>query len=98
MLGYFASLGKGGAKLHEAIATHANTPDEAIALRPAGRKSPVIMRPTLASGAATVRGTRTEILAEAADTGMTVEEIAEDFLLTPDEVRAALSYEWAEAV
>jgi uncharacterized protein (DUF433 family) len=70
---------------------------EAEALRPATKMSPVTMRPNLSSGAATVGGTRTEILAEASSTGMTVDEIAEDFRLTSAEVRAALSYEWDQA-
>lgn len=64
-------------------------------LRPAGLDSPVIMRPALASGAATVRGIRTEIIAEQEDAGATVAEIAEEFSLPTDVVRAALAYEWA---
>ena len=68
---------------------------EAIQLRPAGRESPVVMRPTLASGAATVRGIRTEVLVEQANADVPVEEIAEDFGLRPEDVKAALSYEWS---
>jgi len=44
-----------------------------------------------------VRGIRTEILAEQASAGAPVDEIAEDFGLPVDLVKAALSYEWSAA-
>lgn len=71
------------------------TEGEVVRLYPAGRPSPVVMRPTVASGAATVRGVRTEILAEQSKAGMHVEEIAPDFSLSVQEVQAALAYEWS---
>jgi uncharacterized protein (DUF433 family) len=67
---------------------------EVVGLYPAGRLSPVVMRPTVASGAATVRGIRTEVLAEQSAAGSPVEEIAQDFSLPVEDVQAALSYEW----
>lgn len=70
---------------------------EALRLYPAGRRSPVLMQPGLSSAAATVRGVRTENLVELADAGMAVDEIAEDFELDPEDVKAALSYEWGKA-
>jgi uncharacterized protein (DUF433 family) len=71
-------------------------PQGAVLMFPAGRESPVVINPRLASGAATVRGIRTERLAEVAHFG-TPGDVAEEFSLTADEVRAALSYEWARA-
>jgi uncharacterized protein (DUF433 family) len=64
-------------------------------IRPAGKDSPVVIDPRIASGASTVRGTRTEILAEQANAGASVDEIAEDFGLPLPLVKAALSYEWS---
>ncbi|HEY5990458.1 MAG TPA: DUF433 domain-containing protein [Streptosporangiaceae bacterium] len=68
---------------------------EAIRIRPAGKESPVVIDPMISSGASTVRGTRTEILAEQANAGVPVDEIAEDFGLPIEAVKAALSYEWS---
>jgi len=68
---------------------------EALRIRPAGKESPVVIDPMISSGASTVRGTRTEILAEQASAGIPVDEIAEDFLMPVELVKAALSYEWA---
>jgi uncharacterized protein (DUF433 family) len=64
-------------------------------IRPAGKNSPVVIDPRVASGASTVRGTRTEILAEQANAGASVDEIAEDFGMPVHLVKAALSYEWS---
>lgn len=64
-------------------------------IRPAGKDSPVVIDPRIASGASTVRGTRTEILAEQANAGASVDEIAEDFRLPLQLVKSALSYEWS---
>jgi uncharacterized protein (DUF433 family) len=68
---------------------------EALRIRPAGKDSPVIIDPLISSGASTVRGIRTEILGEQASAGAPVDEIAEDFGLPVDVVKAALSYEWS---
>ena len=70
---------------------------EALRIHPHGRKSPVVMTPEIASAAATVRGVRTEAIAELADAGESVEEIAEDFGLPVGVVKAAISYEWETA-
>jgi uncharacterized protein (DUF433 family) len=59
----------------------------------------VIIDPAIASGASTVKGIRTEILAELADAQTPVEEIAEEFELPVADVKAALAHEWsADAV
>lgn len=68
---------------------------EALRIRPAGKDSPVVIDPLISSGASTVRGIRTEILAEQASAGTPVDEIAEDFGLPLDVVKSALSYEWS---
>ncbi|WP_203982411.1 DUF433 domain-containing protein [Sphaerisporangium rufum] len=67
---------------------------EARRIHPLGRNSPVVIDPLLSSGAATVQGVRTEILAELADAQVPVEEIAEDFQLPISAVKAALAWEW----
>lgn len=69
--------------------------EEAVRIRPAGKDSPVVIDPLISSGASTVRGTRTEILAEQASAGTPVDEIAEDFGMPVELVKAALSYEWS---
>ncbi len=73
---------------------------EAQRIRPMGKKSPVVLDPRISSAASTVRGIRTEILAEQVDAGAPVEDVAQDFDLPMDVLRAALAYEWetAEAV
>ena len=68
---------------------------EALRIRPAGKDSPVVIDPMISSGASTVRGTRTEILAEQASAGTSVDEIADDFGMPVELVKAALSYEWS---
>lgn len=70
---------------------------EAERMYPAGRQSPVVMDPRKSSGAAVVRGIRTEVLAELADADVPVDEIAEDFNLPVGVVKAALAYEWSAA-
>ena len=71
----------------------APTSDEAVVLRPMGKKSPVALDPTISSAAANVGGIRTEILAERIEARESFEEVADEFGLTLSEVRAAVSYE-----
>lgn len=66
-------------------------------MHPAGRSSPVVMDPRVGSAASTVRGIRTEVLSELADSDVSVEEIAADFHLPVAVVKAALSYEWSRS-
>jgi uncharacterized protein (DUF433 family) len=66
-------------------------------IHPDGLNSPVVIDPGLSSGASTVHGIRTEILAELADAQTPVEEIAEEFDLPVAVVKAALAHEWAAA-
>jgi uncharacterized protein (DUF433 family) len=67
----------------------------AMRLHPAGRRSPVVIDPDYGSGAPTVRGIRTEALAELLAAGDIAEDIAADYSLDVAEVRAAASYEWS---
>ena len=69
----------------------------AIRWYPAGRKSPVVIDPEFAFGAPTVRGTRTEVIAEAVDAGDELSDVARDFGWKIEEIKSAISYEW-EAV
>lgn len=57
----------------------------------------VVVDPEKAFGAPTVRGIRTEALAEPVDAGEPAEVVAEDFSLDVAEVKAALAYEWSHA-
>lgn len=66
---------------------------------PSGHGSPVVVDPSLSFGVPTVRGIRTEILADAFTEGESVETLAEDFGLSTVEVEAALRSEqrWRRA-
>lgn len=66
-------------------------------LYPDGRKSPVVIDPTRSFGAATLRGIRTDALAELVEAGEPPELVAEEYGVTPDELKAALAYEWQPA-
>jgi uncharacterized protein (DUF433 family) len=70
---------------------------EAERIFPAGRDSPVVMDPRIASAAPSVHGIRTEILAELADADVPVEVIADDFNLPLAVVKAAVGFEWSQA-
>jgi uncharacterized protein (DUF433 family) len=64
-----------------------------IKWRVAGDKSPIIIDPRVAYGAPAIKGTPTWVVSGRWDAGETVKEIAEDFDLTPQEVREALAFE-----
>lgn len=66
-------------------------------IHPEGKRSPVVIDPELSSGAPTIAGIRTEALAELVDAGEPVEDVAEDFGLTVEDVKAATAYEWRAA-
>jgi uncharacterized protein (DUF433 family) len=59
----------------------------------AGPKSPIIIDPRIAYGAPTIKGTPTWVLSGRWEAGESVKEIAEDFDLSPEEVREALTFE-----
>lgn len=66
-------------------------------LHPDGRNSPVVIDPMRSFGAPTLRGIRTDALAELVEAGEPPELVAEEYGLTPDELKAALAYEWQPA-
>lgn len=68
---------------------------EAERIRPLGKRRAVVLDPRITSGAATVRGVRTAVLAERERTGSVVDELAEEFGLKKEEVRDGLAYEWS---
>lgn len=70
----------------------------AMRIHPTGDKtSPVVFDPDYSYGLPTVRGIRTEIIAELAEAGEPVEALADDYDLDVAEVKAALAYEWSDA-
>lgn len=66
-------------------------------LHPDGRRSPVVIDPARSFGAPTLRGIRTDALAELVEAGEPPELVAEECGLRPDELKAALAYEWQPA-
>jgi uncharacterized protein (DUF433 family) len=81
------------------FASHADAPsgsDEALRIYPMSKDAPVVIDPRVSSGAATVGGIRTAVLAERAEGfGETPEDLAEEFGLTPAQVKAAIAFEFA---
>lgn len=68
-------------------------PRWALCILPQGGDSPVVIDPEYSFGSPTVRGIRTGVIAELADAGESVEEVAEDFSLSPADVKAAVAFE-----
>jgi len=68
---------------------------EAERIRPLGKERAVVIDPRVTSGAATVRGVRTAILAERERAGAPVDELADEFDLPEGDVRDGLAYEWS---
>lgn len=64
---------------------------------PAGRRSPVVIDPDRSFGDTTIQGIRTEILREQVEGGEAIDQVGEDFGLTPAQVKAALAWEWQRA-
>lgn len=63
-------------------------------LFPAGRKSLVVIDPQRSSGIPTIKGIRTEALAELVDAGEPAEAVADMFGVPVNLVKAAVSFEW----
>lgn len=64
---------------------------------PNGQSSPIMIDPDYGFGAPTVKGIRTENIAELVDAGDPVKSVTEMYGLTPDEVKWATSFEWSDA-
>lgn len=62
-------------------------------LRPAGRASPVVIDPLIRFGRPSVKGVATDRLWELFDAGESVEEIAGEYEMSTEFVRAAVAYE-----
>lgn len=69
----------------------------ALRVHPMGVSSPVVFDPRRSSGAATVRGVRCEVFVERVDAGEVLDDVAREFDLGPEDVRAALAYAWSAA-
>lgn len=70
---------------------------EAERIRPLGEGTDVVIDPLRSSGAASIRGVRCEVLAERVNVGEHIDDVAEEFNLTPALVRQALSFMWRTA-
>jgi uncharacterized protein (DUF433 family) len=66
----------------------------ALAIRPRGPGTNIVIQPDLAFGAPHVNGIRTESLVELVDAGDDIDDVAHDFDLDLDLLKEALSYEW----
>jgi uncharacterized protein (DUF433 family) len=66
---------------------------------PDGEASPIVVDPSQSFGIPTIKGIRTEVLADANAAGESVETLADDFGLTVEDVEAALRAEqrWRKA-
>ena len=62
-----------------------------------GRQSPILIDPRVAFGAPTVDGVPTWAIKGRREAGETVDDIADDFSLAPEEVLAALEFEGVAA-
>jgi uncharacterized protein (DUF433 family) len=69
----------------------------ALRIRPAGRRSEVVIDPARSFGAPSVRGIRTEAIAELVDAGEPPEDVARDFNIPVKLVKAATAFEWGLA-
>ena len=68
-------------------------PRAALRLFPAGKHSPVVIDPEYSFGSPTVKGIRTEVIAELVEAGETIDELAHDYSLSRADIEAAVSYE-----
>ena len=66
----------------------------ALRFRPAGKGSEVVIDPRLSFGAPSVRGIRTEAIAELVEAGEPPEDVARDFNIPVKLVKAATAFEW----
>lgn len=66
---------------------------DALRIRPAGPTSPVVIDPLVRFGRPSVHGVTTERLWELHDAGESIDQIAHEYELTADDVRAAVAYE-----
>jgi len=90
-------LGRAAESFIEHVEFSEEGDNSAVRVFPAGKESPVVIDPRRSFGAPSIRGIRTEALAELIDAGEPPEGVAEDFDLPVELVKAAVAYEWAMA-
>lgn len=95
-------IASGQTVLRDSIADYLQTVDfdeheQAQRVFPAGRQSPVVIDPNRSFGDTTIQGIRTEILREQVEAGEAIDQVGEDFDLSPAQVKAALAWEWQRA-
>jgi uncharacterized protein (DUF433 family) len=90
-------LGRAAESFMEHVEFSEEGENPAVRIFPAGKESPVVIDPRRSFGAPSIRGIRTEALTELIDAGEPPEEVAENFDLPVELVKAAVAYEWAMA-
>ena len=90
-------LGRAAESFIEHVEFSEEGDNSAVRVFPVGKESPVVIDPRRSFGAPSIRGVRTEALAELIDAGEPAEGVAEDFDLPVELVKAAVAYEWATA-
>jgi uncharacterized protein (DUF433 family) len=90
-------LGRAAESFIEHVEFSEEGDNSAVRVFPVGKESPVVIDPRRSFGAPSIRGVRTEALAELIDAGEPPEGVAEDFDLPVELVKAAVAYEWAMA-
>jgi uncharacterized protein (DUF433 family) len=90
-------LGRAAESFIEHVEFSEEGDNSAVRVFPVGKESPVVIDPHRSFGAPSIRGVRTEALAELIDAGEPPEGVAEDFDLPVELVKAAVAYEWAMA-
>ena len=87
-------LASSASRFMEKVDFTEEAPRRALRIRPMGKDSPVVIDPEFSFGSPTVRGVRTEVIAELVEAGEDIDEVAEDFSLSAAEARSAVAYEW----
>lgn len=87
-------LGRAAESFLERVEFSAEGDQRALRVFPAGKDLPVVIDPERAFGAPSIQGIRTDALAELVDAGEPPEEVAENFNLAVDLVKAAVAFEW----
>ena len=90
-------LGRAAESFIEHVEFSEEGDNSAVRVFPVRKESPVVIDPHRSFGAPSIRGIRTEALAELIDAGEPPEGVAEDFDLPVELVKAAVAYEWAMA-
>lgn len=73
-------------------------PQHALRVHPLGREKPVVFDPDYSFGEPTVRGIRTEVLVELVEAGELISDVADEYQLSPGDIRSAIAYEFLEDV